>query len=101
MASVTHLPEAVHIPNFVNLPDVCDMLTVDSRVAAAFGAEYSPPHGCLVSIRCDGGSVRLQHDMTPAQARLMAEALLRHVEACEALNRDVAPIRIEESGVLA
>ena len=45
-----------------------------------------PTCGPLVSLQRHAGSMHLQFDMTPAQAREMAEALVLHADGLEVLK---------------
>ena len=64
--------EKTDIPNFVN----SSPLTIESRKNLSCGP--------LVSLSQNTGSMFFMHNMTPAQARDMAAALVAHADALDA-----------------
>jgi len=54
----------------------------DHRPVKVYGTVH-PTCGKLVLITQDGGSMSFQHDMTPAQAREMAAALIAEANQLE------------------
>lgn len=46
-------------------------------------ADVYPSTGAVVSITMDAGSLHLQHDITPTQARAMAQSLITAAQLAE------------------